>query len=161
MAGDMVLFIDANQYVKLYALPKGKKLLDLLDSQKEHIFVTKQIVDEVLRNKLCCAQTFLLANQIKGTIPDHLLDLSDERIKELRKTLQSAADELAGLVTDALSKISRSEDEVSQRLSDLFYNKVISPGPCELQRARDRKEREIHRVNVKIRLAIRSHGNNF
>jgi hypothetical protein len=141
MASDVVLFIDANQYVKLYGLTKGKRLLDLLESQKDHIFVTAQIVDEVLRNKLRSAQTFLLANQIKGSIPDHLLDLSDERTKELRKIIQSAADELTALVTNALSKISRSEDEVSQRLRGLFDNKVVSPNPCEMQRARDRKER--------------------
>lgn len=141
MASDVVLFIDANQYVKLYGLTKGKRLLDLLESQKDHIFVTAQIVDEVLRNKLRSAQTFLLANQIKGSIPDHLLDLSDERTKELRKIIQSAADELTALVTNALSKISRSEDEVSQRLRDLFDNRVVSPNPCEMQRARDRKER--------------------
>ena len=141
MASDVVLFIDANQYVKLYGLTKGKRLLDLLESQKDHIFVTAQIVDEVLRNKLHSAQTFLLANQIKGSIPDHLLDLSDERTKELRKIIQNAADELAALATDALSKISRSEDKVSQRLRDLFDNKVVSPNLCEMQRARDRKER--------------------
>jgi hypothetical protein len=141
MASDVVLFIDANQYVELYGLTKGKRLLDLLESQKDHIFVTAQIVDEVLRNKLRSAQTFLLANQIKGSIPDHLLDLSDKRTKELRKIIQSAADEMTVLVTNALSKISRSEDEVSRRLRDLFDNKVISPSPCEMQRARDRKER--------------------
>jgi hypothetical protein len=141
MAGDAVVFIDANQYIKLYGLTKGKRLLDLLQSQKDHIFVTVQIVDEVLRNKLRYAQTFLLQNQIKGSIPDHLLGLNDERTKELRQIIQSAADELTELVTNALSKISRSEDEVSQRLRDLFDNKIISPSPCEMRRARDRKER--------------------
>jgi hypothetical protein len=141
MAGDVVVFIDANQYIKLYGLTKGKRLLDLLESQKDYIFVTVQIVDEILRNKLRSAQTFLLANQIKGSIPDHLLGLSDERTKELRKIIQGAADELTELVTNALSKISRSEDEVSQRLRHLFENKVAAPSPCEMQRARDRKER--------------------
>src|ERR1700730_15095392 len=141
MASDVVLFIDANQYVKLYGLTKGKRLLDLLESQKDHIFITMQIADEVLRNKLRPAQTFLLANQIKGSIPDHLLDLSYERTNKLRKVIQSAADELSALATDALSKISRSQDKVSQRLRDLFESKIVSPSPCEMQRARDRKER--------------------
>lgn len=100
-----------------------------------------QIADEVLRNKLRSAQTFLLANQIKGSIPDHLLDISDERTRELRKVIQNAADELAALATDALSKISRSEDKVSQRLRGLFDHRIVSPSPYEMQRARDRKER--------------------
>jgi hypothetical protein len=89
MASDVVLFIDANQYVKLYGLTKGKRLLDLLESQKDHIFVTAQIVDEVLRNKLRSAQTFLLANQIKGSIPDHLLDLSDKRTKSYERLFRA------------------------------------------------------------------------
>jgi hypothetical protein len=140
MANDVVLFIDANQYLKLYEMVAGKQLLDWLEEQQAHIFVTAQIVEEVLRNKLRAAQTFLLANQIKGSIPDHILDLTDERTKELRKTIQSAGDELTALATSALSKISLSEDDVSRRLQRLF-DKAVSPSPDEMERARDRKER--------------------
>jgi len=78
MARDVVLFIDANQYLNLHRMVAGRRLLDSLEEQKAHIFVSVQIVDEVLRNKLRCAQTFFLdklkgVGEIKGTIPDHLL----------------------------------------------------------------------------------------
>ena len=53
-----VLFIDANQYLNLYGMIAGRKLLDSVDELKSHIFVSSQIVNEVFRNKLQCAQTF-------------------------------------------------------------------------------------------------------
>jgi hypothetical protein len=47
-----ILFIDANQYLDLFGLVAGKKLLDFVEKQKQHIFVSKQIADEVLQRKL-------------------------------------------------------------------------------------------------------------
>jgi hypothetical protein len=59
MASGVVLFIDANQYLKLYGMVlTGKDVLDWLEEQQAHIFVSAQIVDEVFRNKLSCAQKF-------------------------------------------------------------------------------------------------------
>jgi hypothetical protein len=60
----VILFIDANQYLELYGLIAGKRLLDSLEEQKAHIFVSMQIVDEVLRRKLGCAQIFF-SNKLK------------------------------------------------------------------------------------------------
>jgi hypothetical protein len=60
MPREVALFIDANQYLKLYGLVAGRKLLDALEEQKEHIFISQQIVDEVMRSKLRCAQDFFL-----------------------------------------------------------------------------------------------------
>jgi PIN domain len=148
MASDVVLFIDANQYLKLYGLVAGKQLLDWLEEQHAHIFVSQQIVDEVLRRKLDCAQTFFLdkfkeIDAIKNPIPDHLLGISDEKTADFRKILERVTEvktELATLVDGVLSKISRSEDEVSQRLTRLF-DKANSPSAEEMQRARDRIER--------------------
>jgi hypothetical protein len=54
----VVLFIDTNQYLNLFRLVQGKKLLESLDEQKGHIFVSAQIVNEVRRRKLDCAQQF-------------------------------------------------------------------------------------------------------
>jgi PIN domain len=141
MARDAVLFIDANQYLKLYGMVAGKKLLDWLEEQQAHIFVSAQIVDEVLRNKLHSAQIFFLDKlKLDVAVPDHLLGVSDEKTNELRKNIGNAADELTALADDVLRKISRSEDDVSQRLNRLF-DKAISPNTNQMGRARDRKER--------------------
>lgn len=148
MASDVVLFIDANQYIKLYGVVAGKEVLNWLEEQQAHIFVSAQIAEEVLRRKLDSAQTFFLnrckeIDEIKGAIPDHLLRISDEKTAEFRNTLAQAVKvkvELTKLAEDVLSKISRSEDDVSQRLNTLF-DKAISPSKGEMQRARDRKER--------------------
>jgi hypothetical protein len=148
MANDVVLFIDANQYLKLYGVVAGKQLLDWLEEQQAHIFVSTQIVEEVLRRKLGSAQTFFLdklkeIDQITSPIPDLLLGISDEKKAEFRKVVEQAVGmktELSKLANDALSKISRSEDDVSQRLGRLFAN-AKSPTKDEMQRARDRKER--------------------
>jgi hypothetical protein len=126
----------------------GKKLLDSLEEQKAHIFVSAQIVDEVLRNKLCLAEAFFSAKfkEIDATetpVPDHLFGISDEKTTRLREVLAQAngvKTELIELAADALSKISRSEDDVSRRFRGLF-DKAISPSVDEMQRARERRER--------------------
>jgi len=147
MASDVILFIDANQYLNLYRMVAGKRLLDSMEEQKAYIFVPTQIVDEVLRNKLRCAQTFFLdkfkeLDEIKGTIPDHLLGISDDKMAEYKRSLAQAVKvrtELTALAADALSKISQSADDVSQRLEKLFDN-PISATHDEMCRARRRKE---------------------
>ena len=60
MPTDALLFIDANQYLQLYGLVAGKKLLDFLEEQRAHIFVTTQVVDEVIRNNLRSAHPPLI-----------------------------------------------------------------------------------------------------
>lgn len=142
-----VLFIDANRYLDLYGLVDGKKLLDLLEQQKTYIFVSAQIVDEVLRNKLQCAHkffsdTFKELNEIKASVPDHLLGISAEEIKKFRKILEEAKDvrkKLTDHAAETLRKISRSEDDVSKRLDALLDNS-LKPTDDEMLRARKRKE---------------------
>jgi PIN domain len=143
-----IVFIDSNQYLNLYRLVAGAKLLDAMEEQKAHIFVSMQIVDEVVRNKLRCAENFLSdkikdVETIKAPVPDHLLGISDEKLAEFRGILRQAEQtrsELTKLVADALSRISRSEDDVSKRLGALF-DKAVSPTAEEMQRARERKEK--------------------
>jgi hypothetical protein len=48
VSAEATLFIDANLYLLVYGMVKGKKLLDALEEQKEHLFVTSQIVDEAM-----------------------------------------------------------------------------------------------------------------
>ena len=97
------------------------------------------------RNKLRAAQVFFAdalkwIRSIKGAVPDHLLGVSDEKTKEYREVITRIGNELTTLVANSMSKISRSEDEVSQRLEKLF-DKAHMPLPEQMNRARDRKER--------------------
>ena len=68
----------------------GKRLLDWLEEQQDHIFISAQIVEEVLRRKLGSAQTFSLdkfkgIDAIKAPVPDHLLGISDEKTADSGK----------------------------------------------------------------------------
>jgi hypothetical protein len=142
-----VLFIDANQYVRLYGLLSRKKLLDPLEELREHIFVSTQIAHEVQQNKLHSAQVYLedqlkKIGEVKTSVPDHLLGIKDEKTRELREALgksKLARDELEQLTGDALLRISNSEDDTSNRLALLFKN-AVAPKEGEIQRARKRKE---------------------
>ena len=58
-AEDALLVIDANKYLDLYRTVSGKKLVASLVEQAAHIFVTRQIVEEVQRNKIEVVKTFL------------------------------------------------------------------------------------------------------
>jgi hypothetical protein len=145
---DVVLFIDANQYLKLYEMVAAGELLDWLEEQQAHIFISAQIVDEVLRNKLGRAQICFLdklneIDEMKAHIPNDLLGLSQDQLKEFKESLNKSRqvkNALAELANDSLHKIGLSQDNVSQRLQKLF-DKAESPNHAELERARDRKER--------------------
>jgi hypothetical protein len=107
------LFIDANQYLRLYGVVKGKKLLDSMEEQKAYIFVSAQIVDEVLRNKLRYAQRFFSENlkTINAPVPDHLLGISDQEMTDFMKIIGQAKQvgkKLSSLAADTLLLISRS-----------------------------------------------------
>jgi PIN domain-containing protein len=152
MNADTVLFIDANQYLLLYRIVEGKKLLDPLEEQKDRIFVTAQIADEVNRNKLHLARAFLF-EQFKKLeltqigLPDHLFGISDEKTADLRKSLHALGEqarkvkaELVQLALSTLHQVSKSEDEVSRRLKVLFDG-ATAPSEKELQSAKERKEK--------------------
>jgi hypothetical protein len=76
-------------------------------------------------------------------VPDHLLGIAEEKLRDLRNIFQQAKkarDELTRHATNALIKISWSEDDVSVQLGTIF-DKAVSPTADEMQRARERKER--------------------
>jgi hypothetical protein len=145
-AAPVVLFIDANQYLSLYGLATGKKLLDLLRGQRNRVFVPAQIVDEVNRNKLKKASQFFAEQTEKmkfAALPDHLLGLPAKKLSQLRQKFQdaeSAKQEYLAVAGDLLEKISRSEDDVSTVLRSLFEN-AVSPTSAQIERARERRER--------------------
>jgi hypothetical protein len=78
-----------------FELASGRKLLDALEEQKNHIFVSLQLVDQVLRNKLRCAaayfaEQFAELGKIKASVPDHLLGTGDGKVTEFRKAFDEA-----------------------------------------------------------------------
>jgi hypothetical protein len=145
-ATSVALLVDANQYLALYGLASGRKLLDLLHGQRNRIFVSTQIVDEVTRNKLKLASRFFAAQFEKGKIiavPDHLLGVDGDKIKELRDKFalaESARKEINDIALDVLTKISRAEDDVSIFLRSLF-DKAVAPSTEQIARAQSRRER--------------------
>ena len=85
MSVNAVLFIDANQYLELYLIDGGKKLLPALEEQREFIFVTTQVVEEVQRNKVRVAARFLTETlkklEVGGVaVPDQLLSTRDTEV---------------------------------------------------------------------------------
>lgn len=150
-ADDALLVIDANKYLDLYRTVSGRKLLAPIDEQRQHIFVTKQIVNEVLRNKLDVAVDFLVqhlqALKPKScSVPDHLTAAGkppgeagrEEKvgIAERIKILNESVDALGSAIVE---RIYRSEDEVSKALAPIFAM-AIDHSPEELDRARARRE---------------------
>jgi len=80
-----ILFIDANIYLELYRTAYAKKLLAVLKEQKELIFVTEQVVNEVKRNKVRVAASFLRKrfkelNLPNIGIPDHLFGKTGDAV---------------------------------------------------------------------------------
>ncbi len=133
---DALFFIDANQYLQLYRTTKGKKLLEAIKEQQEHIFITKQVVDEVQRNKLLQAAQ-LRAQQITARDQaEGCTTLGDA----IRQTIRAENARLTITAAEEIQQVSRSEDDVSMALAELFKTAVVE-SPDELQRARGRKEK--------------------
>ena len=150
-ADDALLFIDSNKYLDLYRTDKGKKLLAPLGEQIKHIFIPKQVVGEVQRNKVQVAADFLgqKFRSIKVqtfNVPDHLSGTNDgqsgdilRQLKEIGLSIGEANGQVDTLALSIMEQIGSSEDEVSKALAPVFAKAVIH-SPEELQRARDRRE---------------------
>jgi hypothetical protein len=153
---DASLFIDANQYLKLYMADTGKKkLLHILSENQTYIFVTSQVVDEVQRNKLSVAERFLktITQEVKERklptfdTPEHFFGRSDstaeglhEKLAHIQRETQEVEEILRNAAFQVLQQISRSEDEVSKALAELFSKAVIHTEE-ELQHAKERRDR--------------------
>jgi hypothetical protein len=145
-----LLFIDANQYLDLYQMESGRRLLAALDEQRSYIFVTAQIVDEVERRKVNVVKLFLAQQelQLKSiSVPDHILGSADARVAEIRKQLQGISgsvkdtkQKFGQLSSELLSSVSKSNDEVSKALTAIFSQAALH-NDGELKGARLRKER--------------------
>ncbi|PZO58565.1 MAG: hypothetical protein DCF15_05250 [Phormidesmis priestleyi] len=150
-ADDALLFIDANKYLDLYRTDKGKKLLALLDEQADYIFITRQVVNEVQRNKILVAEGFLKQKfrDLKlpfFNVPDHLSGTNTgqgaeilKQMREIGQKVKKINDEVDKLALGILEQISLSQDEVSEALSPIFA-KAVTHSTKQLKRARDRRE---------------------
>jgi hypothetical protein len=144
-----VLFIDANAYLELFGTAQGKRLLAALNEQRESMFITQQIVNEVERNKLRVAAAFFDDNLKKVKreaigIPDHAFDSGTtkdlrKRQEEVNQKIQDFNKLLGETVVMVLEQISRSEDEISKALQAVF-GRAVAHNKDQLDRARERKE---------------------
>jgi hypothetical protein len=149
---DALIFIDTNQYLDLYRVVEGKKLLGLLQEQRDYIFVTEQVVKEVQSIKLKTAADFLTEQFRQLTVhelgvPDHLFDASGDttntlrkKFEGLKKSINEINNDLKAAAVQTLHHVSWSQNAVSKALASLF-DKPVSHTPDEIQRARERKER--------------------
>lgn len=148
---DSLLFIDANKYLDLYRIHKGKQLLAPLGEQVDYIFVTQQVFREVQRNKILVAaeflrekfkelklQTFNLPDHLSSTYIDQRNDIL-QQMRDITTKIKNLNIEVDALVLNIMEQISRSEDDVSKALSPIFAN-AVPHSPEELQKARERKE---------------------
>lgn len=152
---DALLFIDANKYLDLYRTIRGKTQLAALAEQADNIFVTRQVVEEVQRNKINEAADFLkrqltelkLPNLRGFDVPDHLFGADANDSKKIREKKDAVAkaitqinDDLQELVASILDQIHQSQDDVSKTLAPIFA-KAAEHTPAELQRAIERRDR--------------------
>ena len=151
---DKIVFIDANIYLKFYETNSSKfnKLLVSLVEIKDYIFITKQLEDEIERNKLGVFirsfVEFTKSFSIKNlNLPEHLDKETgneskkwNEAVDEIYKNIKVKSTLLSGISEKLIDKISKGTDEVSITIN-MLTSKARAATPAQLERARDRKER--------------------
>jgi hypothetical protein len=151
MTNDALLFIDANIYLDLYQTHTGKKLLAPLSEQSDRIFVTQQVVDEVIRNKIEVTAAFL-SNKFAElklhtfNVPDHLSGATQDEskailnnMKKIHEDIEKLNQAIIDLAEGIMENIVNSTDEVSKTL-DVIFARASRHTDEELKRARTRKE---------------------
>jgi hypothetical protein len=148
-ADDALLFIDANRYLELYRTATGRHLLAPLSEQTAHIFVTRQVVDEVNRRKIEVTAGFLNRQFATLKFDTYAVPFGKteeksktilSKMKEIRQQVEQMNKDLNGLARDIMEKVSQSQDEVSTALAPIFAA-AVPHLDLELQRAKQRKER--------------------
>lgn len=149
-----MLFIDANIYLEFFKTNQAQigKLLPALKEIKADIFVTTQVVDEVRRNKVSAALSwlgkYLTEFQLPPvTLPLHLdgfdpnqraVDLN-AKAKQLADDAKAHREAMTNWITGLISHITAGQDAASKTLDEIFAT-AISPTPEELNAARKRRE---------------------
>jgi hypothetical protein len=102
---DALLFIDTNKYLALYGTESGKKGLAGLAQQADHIFVTQQVVDEVLRKKIEIMADFLARRLKKPTLSLQAYKAADH--------LVGTTEQQQTIIVDKMNDISTRIDQIS------------------------------------------------
>ncbi|MBY2986673.1 PIN domain-containing protein [Rhizobium leguminosarum] len=143
------IFIDANILLGFWCLREGRlpsELLLPLVELGDHVLITKQVADEVERNKLT---VFLknvgeMSSKMPPLIPDHLArhrnyhELNNE-LKRLEETAASARTQWNKAISELAGAISDGSDLASEMLAPLF-KQAVPATEKQLAAARLRKE---------------------
>lgn len=141
------ILIDANIYLELFSCMPLARLVDTLEEVRDEIFVSRQLVHEVGRNKLRTASGFLgeQLTRLKGlaisSLPLDLLRWADGAEGQ-RLTVEAYLDavrEIENRAAAYLAEVSAGTDRVSRRLAVLF-KQAVDPTDEQLARARRRRE---------------------
>jgi len=145
-----IILIDANKYLDLYRINTAPGLLTMMSGVSPYIFITQQIVDEVQRNKLSVLALFLTEQQkgltgLNVNLPRQFANGARwselrETFREAQEALKSAKEKMKDHFSQVVESASRSEDDVSVKLTDIFSN-AKKPTQQQLRNARIRKER--------------------
>lgn len=148
-----IILIDANIYLRFYDsnISEFRKLLPTIKELKDSIFITKQIVDEVNRNKLklICKTLDNYRGKIaisKDMIPIHFDTENNKEASDRNKKREKLIEDNKKLISELYdytkklsSLVEKSEDRVSIILQEIFSN-ANQPNEDEINNARKRKE---------------------
>jgi len=153
----MKIFIDTNVYLDFYRSKDVATLIHPLTELSDYIIITKQIVNEVYRNK--CARAVEILNddikkyQFRRPFIDFLtkqaiIDIDPEinekinRVQTNAKNINKEIDELKKALEEVYQKtiehVSKSEDKISIELEEIFKN-ALDHTDNQLKRAQIRK----------------------
>lgn len=144
------IFIDANILLGFWSCRTGRvpsELLLPLVELREHVLVTRQIVDEVRRRKLAVfvETRGKFDHELPPDIPIHLTKVKSHadasaRIADLSVALIEARKAWDTANNEIAQAISNNEDLASAMLAQMF-NQAVEPTVEQMIRARERRER--------------------
>lgn len=150
------IFIDANVFLRFYDSNRSeyKKLLGSIDAFTDHFYITSQVADEVVRNRLGVAVQAArniekeLQQVAKIALPEHFEDPVSEGaptakqwnqdLNEFRNKHKKLSSDLHSYFSGLLDSVSKGSDNVSVTLDRLF-TKAIRPSARQISEAHERR----------------------
>lgn len=146
------IFIDTNVYLRLYDRKNDARFdvefIDLLVNIKDRIFITKQMVDEIDRNKIK-AFSDIFNQYIKNCkidkvdIPDYM---NYKKIKEYNNELEKIKGQVSNIKSslenikkEIISDMLNSKDLISKKLKPILDN-CVAPDEDIINKAKLRKK---------------------